>query len=113
MHEYSIVQSLIGRVEAEARARRATAVHKLRVSLGELSGVEPTLLATAWETFRERTICAAADLELRSIPAQWACPHCELSIARGAPLRCADCGGPARLLHGDELVLESIVLEVD
>ena len=112
MHEYSVVQALIGLVEVEAHKRNASAVHRLRVGLGELSGVEPSLLATAYETFRERTICAGAELDLRAIPAQWACPRCELPIARGALLQCSLCGGPARLLHGDELVLESIEMEV-
>ncbi len=112
MHEYSIVQALIGLVEAEAHKRNATAVHTLRVGLGELSGVEPSLLATAYETFRECTICAGANLDLRAIPAQWACPRCKLPIVRGAPLQCTNCGGPARLVHGDELVLESIEMEV-
>lgn len=112
MHEYSVVQALIDLVEVEARKRNATAVHSLRVGLGELSGVEPTLLATAYETFRDHTICAGAALDLRAIPAQWACPRCQLSIARGALLQCNNCGGPARLVQGDELVLESIDMEV-
>ena len=55
MHEYSIVQALLERVAAEARARRATSVHRLTIRIGELSGVEPELLATAYATFRERT----------------------------------------------------------
>ncbi|HUJ26530.1 MAG TPA: hydrogenase maturation nickel metallochaperone HypA [Myxococcales bacterium] len=112
MHEYSVVQALIGRVEREAAARGATQVHKLRVSLGELSGVEPALLATAYETFKARTICADAVLDLRKVEAAWACKRCEMAISRGAPLRCTICGEPARLLHGDELVLESIDMEV-
>ncbi len=113
MHEYSIVQALIALVEAEAAERGATKVHALRVGLGELAGVEPSLLSTAFETFRERTICAGADLNLRRIPAQWSCPRCALEILRGAPLQCSGCGGPARLVQGDELVLESIDLEVN
>ena len=112
VHEYSIVQALIGRVEAEASARGATAVHLLRVSLGELSGVDPTLLATAYQTFREHTVCSDAELDLRSVPARWACPRCESSIARGQPLQCGICGRPARLVQGDELILESIQMEV-
>ena len=112
MHEYSIVQALIGRVEKEASARGATSVQKLRVGLGELSGVEPSLLTTAYNTFRERTICAAAELDLRRVEARWACSRCEITISRGAPLRCTICGQPARLVHGDELILESIEMEV-
>ena len=112
MHEYSVVQALIGLVEAEAHKRKATGVHALRVGLGELAGVEPALLLTAYETFRERTICAGARLDLRAIAAQWACPRCELPILRGARLQCTGCGSPARLVQGDELVLESIEMEV-
>ena len=112
MHEYSVVQALLARVEAAAREKGATRVHTLRVSLGELAGVEPSLFTTAYETFRERTICADATLDLQIVPARWGCPRCESSIARGAVLRCTICGGPARLLQGDELVLESLELEV-
>ena len=112
MHEYSVVQALLTRVEAEARARGATRVHKLRVQLGELAGVEPALLTTAYEIFRERTICASAALEVQPVPAAWACSRCGLRIARGTSLRCPACASPARLMQGDELVLESIELEV-
>ena len=48
MHEYSIVQALVSKVEAECLARGALAVHKLNVRIGELSGVETDLLTTAW-----------------------------------------------------------------
>jgi len=112
VHEYSIVQALLSRVEAEARRRGATAVRRVRVGVGELAGVDPALLSTAYATFRERTICADAELDLRPLSARWSCPRCELSIAKGAKLRCPTCAGPARLLQGDELLLESIDLEV-
>ena len=62
MHEYSIVQALLERVEAEAAARGAVAVERVVVQIGELSGVEIELLATAYDTFRERTICERAPL---------------------------------------------------
>ena len=38
MHEYSIVQALLERVREEARAHGAHSVHRLHVSIGELSG---------------------------------------------------------------------------
>jgi hydrogenase nickel incorporation protein HypA/HybF len=113
MHEYSLVEALVRRVEAEAARRRATAVHGVRVSLGELSGVDPELFRTAYETFRAGTGCAAAALELVRVPACWACPRCGAPVPPGAPLRCDGCGVPARLAEGaDALLLESIDLEV-
>jgi hydrogenase nickel incorporation protein HypA/HybF len=113
MHEYSLVESLIGRVEREARARNAIAVHRLSVRVGELSGVDPELFRTAYETFREGTICAKAPLAIASVTATWSCPRCSRPIARGDVLRCPDCEEPARLDDGgDALTLDGIELEV-
>lgn len=112
MHEYSIVQALFERVAAEAAARRATSVHRLTIRIGELSGVEPELLATAYATFRERTICESAELDLQTVPARWECPDCGRAIGRGERLTCAVCARPARLAAGDEIMLDRIEMEV-
>jgi hydrogenase nickel incorporation protein HypA/HybF len=112
MHEYSIVQALIERVECEARERGAVGVQRVRVRLGELAGVEPELLASAYALFRERTLCAGAALDIETVPACWECPSCRQPIASGHVLRCAACGLPARLSGGDEIMLEQIEMEV-
>jgi hydrogenase nickel incorporation protein HypA/HybF len=114
MHEYSLVQSLVERVEAEAASRGALAVHKVSVRIGELSGVDPELFQTAYDTFREGTRCAQAPLVLERVAASWSCPRCGARIARGAALRCLPCGVPARLDDGgDALMLNQIEMEVD
>ena len=112
VHEYSIIQALFARIEEEARRREARAVTRVRVSIGELSGVETELLATAYRTFRERTICQEAPLEILAVPARWACPRCEREIPKGQVLRCPDCDLSARLTEGEEIVLERIEMEV-
>ncbi len=112
VHEYSIVQALLARVEAEAAQRRATAVHRLRVRVGELSGVETPLLESAYELFRERSICARAALEIVPEAARWCCSDCRAAVPAGGILRCPRCGAPARLAAGDDIVLERIEMEV-
>ncbi len=113
MHEYSLVEALISRVEAEARRRGALKVHGLSVRLGELAGVDPGLFQTAYDTFRAGTVCAEVPLTLRQVPASWSCPACHAAIPRGEILRCAPCGEPARLDDGgDALTLDGIDLEV-
>jgi hydrogenase nickel incorporation protein HypA/HybF len=112
MHEYSIVSALLEQVEAAAREQRATAVHVIRVRIGELAGVEPELFASAFELCRERTICSAARLDVVPAPAAWTCSGCGRSIVAGEILRCPDCGLPARLASGDEIILERIEMEV-
>jgi hydrogenase nickel incorporation protein HypA/HybF len=112
MHEYSILRALLDRVEAEAQAREATAVRRIRVRIGELAGVDPELLLSAYSLLRERSVCQEAELEIDSVEARWQCPRCARLIARGAVLRCPACGAPARLASGDEIVLDQITMEV-
>ncbi len=113
MHEYSLVEALVTRVEQEARRRRALRIHRVSVRIGELSGVDPELFRTAYETFRAGTLCAEAPLTLTRLEASWACPSCARPIARGAILRCPACDAPARLDDGgDALTLDGIEMEV-
>lgn len=112
MHELSIVQALVERVEAEAARVGAQSVRRLEVSIGELSGVEPELLSRAWETFREASICAGATMEIRHVAACWSCPRCEAVIGAGSLLRCPTCEVPARLSAGGDIMLERVEMEV-
>ena len=113
MHEYSLVEALITRVEAEARKRQAVRVHALSVRVGELAGVDPELFQTAYDTFRAGTLCAETTLTVTRIPASWSCPKCRAAIPRGEVLRCAACDVPARLDDGaDALTLDGIDMEV-
>lgn len=111
MHEYSIVASLIDRVEREAARHQATHVHRLTLKIGELSGVEVELLKTAFDTFSADTICASAELSIERVIPVWTCPQCDCQIARGSMLRCDHCERPARMIRGDEIVLERIEME--
>jgi hydrogenase nickel incorporation protein HypA/HybF len=113
MHEYSLVEALMRRVEDEAQRRHALAIHGLKVSLGELAGVDPELFHTAYDTFRQGTMCEKAPLEVVRHPARWSCPRCARDFARGELLRCEACGVPARLdPNSDALILESVDMEV-
>lgn len=112
MHEYSMVQALLERVQAEVDAHAASSVSRIRMRIGELSGVETDLFASAFELFRERTPCAGAELDIVLVEATWRCPGCGRLIRRGEVLRCADCSLPARLVAGDEIVLDRIEMEV-
>ena len=110
MHEYSIIQSLVTSVESSIPPDGR--VHRIDVRIGELSGVDCELLATAFEVFRAGTICEHASMAIERVPAIWRCPKCEGPIARGNMLRCRECDEPARLTSGDEIILQRIELEV-
>jgi hydrogenase nickel incorporation protein HypA/HybF len=113
MHEYSLIQSLLSRVGDEARRRGARAVRAVGIRVGDLSGVEPELLAGAFELARQGTPCAAAELRVTRVPAVWTCPRCRKAFAPGEVLRCAPCDRPAQLSDGaDALTLDSMEMEV-
>ena len=114
MHEYSIVQSLVDAVEKTVHHKggEGDEVKHLLVRIGELSGVDCALLATAFEVFRAGTICENATMTIDSVPAQWSCPKCGAAIPKGAALQCNACHEPARLTSGDEIILQRIELEV-
>jgi hydrogenase nickel incorporation protein HypA/HybF len=112
MHEYSLVQALFDRIEDVVRERHAISVRRVRVQIGQAAGVDAGLFRTAYDTFRVRTICAEAPLDVNEVPVRWVCPDGHGSIPVGAPLTCPACGRPARLDAGDEIVLEQLELEV-
>jgi hydrogenase nickel incorporation protein HypA/HybF len=112
MHEYSIVQALYDSVMAQAIARGAVGVHGVRVRIGELSGVDVGLLETAWRTFRVRTMCETAAMEVEVVAARWECRSCGAVVPRGSILGCPLCNGRVRLTEGDEIVLDRVVMEV-
>ncbi len=113
MHEYSLIQSMLSRVGDEARRRNALRVHALAIRVGDLSGVDPELLAGAWEIARQGTPCAEAELRVSRVPAAWSCPRCHRVFAHGEVLRCTSCDAPAELSEGaDTLMLDSIEMEV-
>lgn len=114
MHEYAVVSALLEQVQEQARSQHGAVcrVCRVHVAVGELAGLDCGLFQTAYEAFRLRSVCAEAELQVREVPARWACPRCQAGVTAGALLRCADCGVPAVLVEGADLILERIEMEV-
>ena len=112
MHEYSIVSSLVDRVQQIAGAHPGAIVRRLHVRIGELADVGTELLRTAFDTLRARNVCDGAELAIQSVPADWRCPDCRRAIPVGRPLRCPRCRKAARLVAGDDIILDRVEMEV-
>lgn len=112
MHEYSVARSLMEAIETTASAHDAGSVQRVHLRIGEHAGIEVDLLRSAFGLVRERTICSEAELEVVISPAQWRCSLCGKEIPRGTALRCSDCDVPARMISGDEIMLERLEMEV-
>lgn len=112
MHEFSLVQALLTRVEAEARSHGASAVHSLNVRVGALAGIEQSLFVSAYEVCRRGTVCENAPLEITRVVARYECRRCAREVAQGDVLECVACGAPARLVEGEEIILDRVELEI-
>ncbi len=113
MHEFSIVQSLMGLVEEYARQEKAQKVEKVVVLMGPLSGVEAHLLKLAFDTFKEGTIAQDAQLVLEEAPLKVYCEECDREYEKQElNVLCPVCKKPAKLVSGDELYLKSLELSL-
>lgn len=113
MHEYSIVQALLEQCEDHAKANNATKIIKVVTKIGKLSGVEPHLLQTAFETFKENTLCDGADFVMDLQDLKLHCNHCkkesEWSEAR---YQCAHCQSTdVAVIDGEDMYLMSLEME--
>jgi len=115
MHEYSIVQSLIDLAEENARKNNAKKVTKLEIKVGVLSGVEIPLLETAFNTFKEDTICNDAEFKIISQPIVVRCRDCnQESELKKNEYTCPNCKSQnLEVLDGEDMYLMSLELETD
>ncbi len=81
MHEYSVVQALLEQCEQHARANDATRITEVTVKIGVQSGIEVHLFETAFETFKEQTVCDKARLVIQHQPLLIRCAECDKEYA--------------------------------
>jgi len=114
VHELSVCQALIDEVARIATRHDARAVERITVEVGPLSGVEPELLARAFEIARLGTCTARAELSITLLGITVRCSDCgAVSPAQPNRLLCAACGGyRTKVVEGTELRLRAVELEV-
>ena len=113
MHEYSIVQALLEQCENHVKANDATKVTKVVTKIGKLSGVEPHLLETAFETFKEKTVCDGAEFVMNLQNLVLYCNECkkesEQSEVRYLCMHCQSTN--VSVVDGEEMYLMTLEME--
>ncbi|WP_292657838.1 hydrogenase/urease nickel incorporation protein HypA [Nitratifractor sp.] len=110
MHEYSIVQALLDQCESHADKHGATKITKVVTKIGVLSGVEPDLLQTAFDTFKEGTICEEAEFVMKIQPIVIQCQNCGQEVTlEELNLACPKCESiQTEIIDGEEMYLMSL-----
>lgn len=113
MHEYSIVQSLLDSCEENASKNNATKVTKVVIKIGVMSGVEPELLRTAFDTFKEKTLCEEAEFVINIQQIVIKCNKClNESVLKSIDYCCPKCKDTdIEILEGEDMYLMQLELE--
>ena len=113
MHELSICQSLVRQLEELAQQHNYHSISLVKIQIGPLSGVEPSLLCQAFPLASTGTRAEGARLETQITPIRIKCAACgQEGNAKLNNLTCTYCGHwQTRLLSGNELILTSIEMD--
>ncbi|MBN2578661.1 MAG: hydrogenase maturation nickel metallochaperone HypA [Pirellulales bacterium] len=114
MHELSIVEALIEQVGREVkRAGLAGKIHRVELSVGRFSGVNPGCLQFAFNLLTEKTPLEKTEIVIHEPKAVCRCQRCNARIEVDEFVaQCPECGSPEVILEGGrDLTLQSIDVE--
>lgn len=113
MHEMSLVMSVRELIEEAAAREDFARVKRVRVEIGELSGVEREAFAFCFDVVMQESIAAGAQLEIVATPGRGRCLNCGRETALAVIYDpCEHCGAfPVEAVSGTEMRV--IDLEVE
>jgi hydrogenase nickel incorporation protein HypA/HybF len=114
MHEMGIVLHLAKTLDETAEENHLTAIGKVVLQVGEVSGIMTDLFIDAWNYFKVRhPVLMESELVLETIPAVTWCDNCKQTyetVKYGK--ECPYChSGETWLLRGSECVIKEIEAE--
>ena len=114
MHEMGIVLHLAKTLDETAEEHKLSAIGKVVLQVGEVSGIMTDLFTDAWNYFKVRhPVLINSELVLETIPAVTWCDNCKQTyetVKYGK--ECPYCkSGETWLLRGNECVIKEIEAE--
>ena len=101
MHEVSIMQSTLQLAEEHARKAGGTAITRICLRVGLVSGVVPEALEFAFDVLKTGTMAEGASLEIERIPGEFRCPACGTQVRLDeVRFDCPACNGMLTLANG-------------
>lgn len=113
MHELGIAASVLQEAQQEAQRHLGARLRKVKVRVGEFSGVNPEALSFGFEVLVRDAGLEPLELEIETCPRRQRCPACQQTFRVAEyDLRCPSCGSPGtEFAGGDELELASLEME--
>lgn len=113
MHELALTEKILKLVLTEAAKYQAQKITRIKVSVGELSGIIEDCVEFYLQLSAQNTIAAGAKLEFTKCKARLFCPTCQQQFEKSSrDFNCPTCGGLSRLTEiGRECFVESIEVE--
>jgi len=114
MHELSIIANLFEILEEKAAEKEAKRILSVKLQVGQLSGVVPELLKTAFDIYKKDTIAAEAEMETVEVPFKVKCNACAAEMVKDDLVAMCDACGSTDLktLQGTDLFLLKMDVEV-
>lgn len=111
MHELAITESIIAIAETAARENGAAHITRIKVRIGEFTGIVREALEFCFEVARQGTLAETATLEVEVVPLRKRCSACDKISEGGFDFFCPDCRMPVEILAGRELQIDFIDLD--
>ncbi|MCR4694598.1 MAG: hydrogenase maturation nickel metallochaperone HypA [Pseudobutyrivibrio sp.] len=111
MHELGVVFRIIDDLTEVGKENNLEKIHSVTLQLGEVSGVVPSLLDSAWNWAAAKTeLMNGAELIIETLPAVTYCEECKSeyeTVVYGKT--CPNCGSEhTYLLRGNEFLIKEI-----
>ena len=113
MHELGIATAVLQEARQEAQRHPGARLRKIRLRVGELSGVNAEALRFGFEVLARESKLEPLQLEIENCPRRQRCRLCKLTFTvANYDLTCPGCGSAqTEFVSGDELEVASLELE--
>lgn len=113
MHEMAIAQSVLDIAIGEMRRHSSAGIQRIKVSIGEFSGVVKEALEFAFDVLQPGSPAAGAMVEIEVVPMKAKCPLCGPVPCRlnDLNLLCPHCGEPLQLTAGRDMKVDYVDLD--
>jgi hydrogenase nickel incorporation protein HypA/HybF len=113
LHELAMVRSIYNVIAEKMKEHGVTRVKQVKLIVGELTGVEDSVMKSCFEIYVQETPVEGARLVIERVPIKVRCRICGNEFETKIPFsNCAVCENKSfQIISGKELYIESLEAE--